>query len=149
MNAIKDKLKQSDNDWAENRKQYYLGDEKLFFANNIVKPDVVALESGVQYKIIKKGSGKLPKIKDTVTVNYRGILLDGTEFDSSYTRNSSDSFKLKDMITGFTQAMLQVPAGSQVIIYIPSKLGYGEQAAGNIPPNSTLIFEVDFIEIKN
>ncbi|RYY75671.1 MAG: FKBP-type peptidyl-prolyl cis-trans isomerase [Gammaproteobacteria bacterium] len=147
--AIQEKIKVKDNDWAENRNQFHRAEEKAFFAENIVKPDVVTLNSGIQYKIVKKGTGKLPKIKDTVTVKYRGTLLDGTEFDSSYKRGEPDSFKLSDMIPGFSQAMIQVPDGSKVIIYIPSLLAYGEKGTEGIPPYAAVIFEVELNGIKS
>jgi len=147
--AIQEKISVKDNDWAENRKQFYMAEEKAFFAENIVKPDVVSLNSGVQYKFVKKGTGKLPKIKDTVTVKYRGTLLDGTEFDSSYKRGESDSFKLNDMIPGFSQAMTQVPDGSKVIIYIPSLYAYAEKGNTGIPPYAAVIFEVELNGVKS
>lgn len=147
--AIAEKIKIKDGDWAENRKQFFMAEEKTFFANNIIKPDVIALNSGAQYKFVKKGTGKLPKIKDTVTVNYRGTLLDGTEFDSSYKRGKSDSFKLSDMIAGFGQVMTQVPDGSKVIIYVPTHLAYAEKGADGIPPYSAVIFEVELQSIKS
>lgn len=149
LEAIADKIKITDNDWAENRKQFFIAEEKAFFADNIVKPGVIALNSGAQYKFVKKGAGKLPKIKDTVTVNYRGTLLDGTEFDSSYKRGKSDSFKLSDMIAGFGQVMTQVPDGSKVIIYIPAHLAYSEKGTEGIPPHAAVIFEVELQGIKS
>lgn len=149
MAAIQEKIKITDNDWAENRKQFFMDEEKAFFAANIVKPGVVALDSGVQYKFIKKGTGKLPKPKDTVTVNYRGTLIDGTEFDSSYKRGKPDSFKLNDMIPGFSQAMAQVPDGSKVIIYIPTRLAYAEKGNEGVPPYAALIFEVELLSFKS
>jgi FKBP-type peptidyl-prolyl cis-trans isomerase len=149
LEAIQEKIKIKDNDWAENRKQFYIAEEKAFFANNIIKPNVIALNSGVQYKITKKGTGKTPKIKDTVTVHYRGTLLDGTEFDSSYKRGEKDSFKLKDMIAGFSEVMTQVPDGSNVIIYIPTHYAYAEKGAEGVPPYAALIFEVELNGIKS
>ena len=149
IRPIKEKIKVTDNDWAENRKQFYIAEEKSFFANNIVKQDVIALNSGVQYKFVKNGTGKTPKIKDTVTVNYRGTLLDGTEFDSSYKRGKADSFTLNDMIPGFSEAMLQVPDGSKVIIYIPTHYAYKEKGADGVPPHAALIFEVELNGIKS
>lgn len=147
--AIKEKIQIKDNDWAENRKQFYMAEEKAFFADNIVKPGVIALDSGVQYKFVKKGTGKMPKAKETVTVNYRGTLLDGTEFDSSYKRGKADSFKLSDMIPGFSQAMTQVPDGSKVIIYIPTAYAYAEKGQDGVPPYAALIFEVELNGIKS
>jgi FKBP-type peptidyl-prolyl cis-trans isomerase FklB len=149
LTAIKEKIQIKDNDWAENRKQFFMAEEKAFFADNIIKPDVIALDSGVQYKFVKKGTGKLPKIKDTVTVNYRGTLLDGTEFDNSYKRGKTDSFKLSDMISGFGQAMTQVPDGSKVIIYIPTRFAYAEKGTDGIPPYAAVIFEVELQGIKS
>ena len=147
--AIQKKISVKDNDWAENRNQFNMAEEKAFFAENIVKPDVIVLNSGVQYKFVKKGTGKLPKIKDTVTVKYRGTLLDGTEFDSSYKRGESDSFKLGDMIPGFSQAMTQVPDGSKVTIYIPSLHAYGAEGNEGIPPYAAVIFEVELNGVKS
>lgn len=146
--AIKEKIEVKDNDWAENRKNFHIAQEKKFFADNIIKPDVISLPTGVQYKIITKGSGTNPKPKSTVTVNYRGTLLDGTEFDSSYARKKPDSFKLTQMITGFSQAMTQVPDGSKVIIYIPASQAYGEKGNDIIPPYAALIFEVELDGVK-
>jgi len=149
LEAITKKISIKDNDWAENRKQFFMEEEKSFFAENIIKPDVIALNSGVQYKFVKKGTGRQPKIKDTVTIHYRGTLLDGTEFDSSYKRGKADKFDLDDMVPGFGQAMTQVPDGSKVIIYIPSRLAYGEKGAPGIPPYAAVIFEVELTAIKS
>lgn len=148
VKAIREKIQHPDDDWAENRKRYYTTEEKAFFANNITKPDVVALASGVQYLIVKQGKGKVPKANDSIVVNYKGLLLDGNEFDSSYKRNKPDTFKLSDMISGFTQAMTQVPEGSKVIIYIPSSQAYAEKGNAGVPPYAAIIFEVEFINIK-
>ncbi len=148
LKMIKEKIQQTDNDWAENRRHYYINEEKMFFAANITKPDVISLDSGIQYVVLKKGNGKKPKPKDSVTVNYKGSLLDGTEFDSSYKRNKSDTFKLSAMIPGFTQALAQVPEGSSVVMYIPAALAYGEKGNSVIPPYAALVFEVDFLSIK-
>lgn len=147
--AINEKISVKDNDWAENRKKFYTAEEKVFFANNIIKHDVQSLSSGVQYKFIKKGTGKLPKPKDTVTVQYRGTLLDGTEFDSSYKRKKPDSFKLTEMIPGFSEAMIHVPDGSNVVIYVPAAAAYGEKGNDIIPPHAALIFEVELNGIKS
>lgn len=146
--AIQEKIRVTDNDWAENRKQYYMAEERDFFANNIIKPGVIALDSGVEYKIIRKGTGKTPRAKDTVTINYRGTLLDGTEFDSSYQRKKPDSFKLNDMVPGFAEAMTQIPDGSKVIIYIPTRYAYAEKGAPGIPPYAAVVFEVELLGIK-
>jgi len=148
LTAIKEKIAITDNDWAENRKQFYKAEEKAFFAENIVKPGVVSLNSGVQYKFVKKGSGKTPRLKDTVVVHYKGTLLDGTEFDNSYSRGKPEKFDLKDLVAGFGEAMTQVPEGSKVIIYIPTHMAYGEKGAPGVPPFAALIFEVELQSVK-
>jgi FKBP-type peptidyl-prolyl cis-trans isomerase len=147
--AIQEKIQIKDNDWAENRKQFYMAQEKEFLANNIIKDGVISLDSGVQYKFIRKGTGKMPRLKDTVTVNYKGMLLDGTEFDSSYKRGKPDSFKLSDMIPGFSEAMTQVPDGSKVVIVIPTRYAYVEKGAEGVPPYAAIMFEVELLGIKS
>jgi FKBP-type peptidyl-prolyl cis-trans isomerase len=149
LSMIKEKMQKTDNDWAENRNRYYSAEEKSFFAANITQKNIISLDSGVQYSFIKQGSGKIPKPKDKVNVNYKGTLLDGTEFDSSYARNKSDIFKLSEMITGFTQALTQVPEGSRVVIYIPANLAYGEKGNDVIPPFAAVVFEVELLGIIN
>lgn len=146
--AIREKIQQEDDDWAANRKQYYIAEEKTFFASNITKPSVLSLDSGVQYIVLNKGKGKIPKANDSVVVHYKGKLLDGNEFDSSYKRGKSETFKLSDMISGFSQAMTQVPEGSKVIIYIPAAQAYGEKGNVGVPPFAAIVFEVEFLNIK-
>lgn len=148
LNAIKEKIAITDNDWAENRKQFYQAEEKAFFAENIVKPGVISLNSGVQYTFVKKGSGKMPRLKDTVVIHYKGTLLDGTEFDNSYSRGKPEKFDLKDLVAGFGEAMTQVPEGSRVIIYIPAHMAYGEKGAPGVPPFAALIFDVELQSVK-
>ncbi|MES2823845.1 MAG: FKBP-type peptidyl-prolyl cis-trans isomerase [Pseudomonadota bacterium] len=148
VKMIKEKIQQADNDWAENRYRYYIHEEKMFLANNIIKPDVVSLDSGVQFIFLKKGDGKIPKANDSVTINYKGSLLDGTEFDSSYKRNKPDTFKLKALVPGFSQALLQVPTGSSLVIYIPAELAYGKKGTVGVPPYAALAFEVELLSIK-
>jgi FKBP-type peptidyl-prolyl cis-trans isomerase FklB len=119
-----------------------------YLAENRKKADIVTTLSGLQYKVLKKGTGKIPKSTDTVTVNYRGTLIDGTEFDSSYRRGQPASFKVNGVIRGWTEALQLMKEGAKWQLYIPSNLAYGERGAGrNIGPNSTLIFEVDLISI--
>jgi FKBP-type peptidyl-prolyl cis-trans isomerase FklB len=120
-----------------------------FLAENKKKEDVKVLPSGLQYKITKEGTGKTPKADDTVTVNYRGTLIDGTEFDSSYKRGEPATFLVKGVIKGWTEALQLMKVGSKWQLFIPSELAYGEQSAGRvIGPNSTLIFEVELLGIK-
>jgi FKBP-type peptidyl-prolyl cis-trans isomerase FklB len=120
-----------------------------FLAENKKKEGVKVLPSGLQYKITKEGTGKTPKADDTVTVNYRGTLIDGTEFDSSYKRGEPATFLVKGVIKGWTEALQLMKVGSKWQLFIPSELAYGEQPAGRvIGPNSTLIFEVELLGIK-
>jgi FKBP-type peptidyl-prolyl cis-trans isomerase FklB len=120
-----------------------------FLAENKKKDGVVTLPSGLQYKIIQDGDGVKPKPSDTVTVNYRGTLIDGTEFDSSYKRGQPASFKVTGVIAGWTEALQLMKAGSKWQLFIPSNLAYGERGAGrDITPNATLIFEVELISVQ-
>lgn len=124
-------------------------DEEAFLAENKKKEGVKTTSSGLQYKVIKDGEGPLPKATDTVTVNYRGTLIDGTEFDSSYKRGEAATFPVEGVIAGWTEALRLMKAGSKYQLFIPSNLAYGERGAGQaIGPNSTLIFEVELLSIK-
>ena len=126
-----------------------LEEGKTFMAQNAKKDGVKTLPSGLQYKIIQKGSGKTPKAEDTVTVDYRGTFMDGTEFDSSYKRGQPATFKVNGVIKGWTEALQLMKEGSKWELFIPSDLAYGERAVGQtIPPNSTLIFEVELHSIQ-
>ncbi len=121
-----------------------------FLAANKSKEGVVTLESGLQYKVLKAGDGKKPALDDTVICNYRGTLINGTEFDSSYKRNQPATFPVKGVIKGWTEALQLMPAGSKWQLFIPSVLAYGERGAGgDIGPNATLIFEVELLSIKD
>jgi FKBP-type peptidyl-prolyl cis-trans isomerase FklB len=120
-----------------------------FLAANGKKPGVVTLPSGLQYKVIKNGTGPKPKSTDSVVANYRGTLLNGTEFDSSYKRNQPATFPLNGIIKGWTEALQLMPVGSKWQLFIPPALAYGERGAGGvIGPNETLIFEVELVSIK-
>lgn len=119
---------------------------EAFLAKNKGEKGVHATTSGLQYKVVKMGKGKKPKVEDTVTVNYRGMLIDGTEFDSSYSRNQPATFPLRGVIPGWTEALQLMPEGSKWILYLPAALAYGERGAGQlIGPNSALIFEVELL----
>ena len=119
-----------------------------FLAANKDKAGVKTLPSGVQYKIIKPGTGASPKASDTVEVNYRGTLIDGTEFDSSYSRGQSASFPVNGVIKGWQEALQAMKEGAKWQIVVPSELAYGERGAGGaIGPNATLIFEVELLKI--
>jgi FKBP-type peptidyl-prolyl cis-trans isomerase len=127
----------------QNRKK---GDE--FFAANGKKPDVLTLPSGVQYKILKAGDGQKPVETDTLEVNYRGTLLDGTEFDASALGKPA-SLKLSQLIAGWKEALRLMPVGSKWQLFVPAKSAYGERGVGaDIGPNETLIFDVELVGIK-
>ena len=122
---------------------------EAFLAENSGKEGVTTLPSGLQYKVITAGTGKSPQKSDKVTVNYRGTLIDGTEFDSSYSRNKPATFGVGQVIPGWTEALQLMKEGDKWELVIPSKLAYGERGAGaKIPPNSTLIFEVELISVN-
>jgi FKBP-type peptidyl-prolyl cis-trans isomerase len=113
-------------------------------------PDPVTTASGLQHQVITAGDGKKPAADDAVKVHYRGTLLDGTEFDSSYHRNEPVSFRVNEVIPGLTEALQLMPVGSKWKLWIPSELAYGAGGAGDkIPPNATLIFEVELLSIES
>jgi FKBP-type peptidyl-prolyl cis-trans isomerase FklB len=125
-------------------------DGEAFLAENKSKEGVVTLPSGLQYKILKTGDGPKPTTQDTVTCNYRGTLLDGKEFDSSYKRGQPASFPVGGVIKGWTEALQLMPVGSKWQLFIPADLAYGDRRAGpDITPGSTLIFEVELLSIKD
>jgi len=122
---------------------------EAFLAENKKKEGVITLPSGLQYKVIKEGTGETPKLTDTVTTNYRGTLIDGTEFDNSYRREQPATFPVKGVIAGWTEALQLMKVGSKWQLFTPSNLAYGERGAGrDIGPNTTLIFEVELLSIK-
>jgi FKBP-type peptidyl-prolyl cis-trans isomerase FklB len=125
-------------------------DEEAFLAENQKKEGVKTLPSGLQYKVIKPGSGRKPKAEDMVTVHYRGTLIGGTEFDSSYSRGKPATFLVNRVIPGWTEVLQLMEEGAKWEVVIPSKLAYGEQGAGNeIGPNATLIFEIELVSVQD
>lgn len=142
MEAIKEKalaVKYADNK-AEGEK---------FLAENKTKEGVVTTPSGLQYKIITEGKGEIPADTCKVKVNYKGTLIDGTEFDSSYKRNEPTTFRANQVIKGWTEALTMMPVGSKWELYIPQELAYGSrETSGQIKPFSTLIFEVELVSIE-
>ncbi len=120
-----------------------------FLAKNRQKEGVKTTSSGLQYKVIKEGEGNKPRPDDVVTVNYKGTLIDGTEFDSSYKRGQPTTFSVKGVIPGWTEALQLMKVGSKYELFIPSDIAYGSRGAGgDIGPNATLIFTVELLSIK-
>ena len=118
-----------------------------FLLENRVKEGVEMTDSGLQYTVITMGDGAKPAASDKVTVHYRGTLLNGDEFDSSYSRNEPASFQLNQVIPGWTEGLQLMPAGSKFMFYIPSNLAYGANGPPQIGPNATLVFEVELLSI--
>lgn len=141
VEAIKEKALEEQ--YAEYKKQ-----NEDFLADNKTKEGVKVTESGLQYKVVKQGNGKVPAKTDRVKVHYKGTLIDGTEFDSSYKRKEPTSFRADQVIKGWTEALTMMPVGSKWILYIPQELGYGSRNTGKIKPFSTLIFEVELVDIE-
>jgi FKBP-type peptidyl-prolyl cis-trans isomerase FklB len=140
-----DKQSQSANLAGEKNTQ----EGETFLAENAKKEGVITLPSGLQYKVIKAGTGRKPKLTDEVTTHYRGMLIDGTEFDSSYKRGEPTSFPVDGVIAGWTEALQLMPVGSKWQLFIPSNLAYGPRGAGNvIGPNAALIFDIELLAIK-
>lgn len=139
--AIKEKATEAQ--FAENK----TAGEK-FLAENAKKEGVKTTPSGLQYKIIKEGKGAVPTDSSKVKVNYKGTLIDGTQFDSSYDRKEPTTFRANQVIKGWTEALTMMPVGSKWELYIPQDLAYGSREAGQIKPFSTLIFEVELVDIE-
>ena len=119
-----------------------------FLAENKTKEGVKTTESGLQYKVITEGKGEIPADTCKVKVNYKGTLIDGTEFDSSYKRNEPATFRANQVIKGWTEALTMMPVGSKWELYIPQELAYGSRESGQIKPFSTLIFDVELVGIE-
>lgn len=132
---------------AEKRFSANREEGEKFLAENKTKEGVQVTASGLQYKIIKQGTGAKPTANQKVKVHYKGTLLDGTEFDSSYKRNEPTTFAADQVIKGWTEALTMMPVGSKWELYIPQELAYGSRNMGKIKPFSALIFEVELIEI--
>ena len=140
---------------AQARKMKELGEKnskegEAFLAKNKKKKGVITTDSGLQYMVLNKGKGPKPTAADIVSVNYRGTLIDGTEFDSSYKRGEPVTFPVKGVIAGWTEALLLMNVGSKYKLFLPPNLGYGEWGSGQlIGPEATLIFEVELLDIKS
>ncbi len=139
-------LKQAERSKRLAEKNKKAGD--AFLAENSKKEGIITLPSGLQYKILKQGTGRQPKPTDTVVAHYSGRTINGTEFDSSYQRNKPETFPLGDVISGWQEALQLMKAGAHWQLFIPPDLAYGDQAVGPIEPNSVLIFDVELLEVK-
>jgi len=120
---------------------------QIFLETNKTKPGIKVTVSGLQYKVIKKGTGKSPKATDKVRVHYKGVLVNGQEFDSSYKRNQPAEFPLNRVIKGWTEGLQLMKKGAKFQFFIPSDLGYGDRSSGSIPGGSVLIFDVELLKI--
>jgi len=145
MNAEQKKAQQKQKANAENNLEV----GKDFLTENAKRDGIKTTDSGLQYRIITEGSGDKPTLNDTVTVHYRGTLIDGTEFDSSYKRQQPATFPLKGVIKGWQEALPMMKKGAKWEIFVPANLAYGSKGAGDkIDPNETLIFEIELLDIK-
>ena len=140
---LREKQQEASNKAAEQNKQ--AGAEYL--AKNAGREEITVTESGLQYEVLSAGEGAKPAATDTVKVHYKGTLLDGTEFDSSYARGEPTVFPLNRVISGWTEGLQLMNTGAKYRFHIPSELAYGERATGKITPNSTLIFDVELLEV--
>lgn len=148
LSGLQQKMAQARQKLMQEQAAQDLAQGEEFLAANAKQEGVVTLPSGLQYQVLVEGQGESPKASDTVTVNYSGSLIDGTEFDSSYKRGQPATFQLDQVIKGWTESLQLMKPGAKWKIFIPSKLAYGENGAGaHIPPNSTLIFEVELISV--
>lgn len=144
QNQVRQKQEEKRQALAESNKK----DGAAFLAANATKEGVVTLPSGLQYKVLTPGTGAKPTATDSVLCNYRGTLLDNTEFDSSYKRGQPATFPVSGVIKGWTEALQLMPAGSKWQLFIPADLAYGERAQGPIGPNATLVFELELLSIQ-
>lgn len=148
MNAFKQDMAKKMAEDTKKKAEKNKKEGEAFLEENKKKEGVKVTASGLQYKVITEGAGKTPKENDSVTVNYRGTFVDGTEFDSSYKRGQPATFPVKGVIKGWTEALQLMKEGSKWQLFIPSQLAYGESAPPQIGPNATLIFEVELISVK-
>jgi FKBP-type peptidyl-prolyl cis-trans isomerase FklB len=147
--SLKQRTSSDEQEAGQQSVQDNLARGEAFLAENATREGVTTLPSGLQYKVIEAGSGPSPKRTDQVTVHYRGTLIDGTEFDSSYSRNQPATFRLDRVIPGWTEGLQLMQQGAKWQLYIPAGLAYGESGSGaRIPPNSALVFDVELIKVN-
>lgn len=148
MSAFQQKMMAKQQEKMQQQAGSALAEGEKFLAENKTKPGVVTTASGLQYKVITAGNGKKPKASNEVRVHYRGRLLNGTEFDNSYSRGEPIVFPVGGVIPGWVEALQLMPVGSKWEVYIPANLAYGNNQTGPIPPGSTLIFDVELLGIE-
>ena len=148
LNSFRKELQEKSQQKAKAQAVENLSKGEAFLAENAQKEGVVLTESGLQYKVVNQGDGPIPTIKDKVTVHYRGTLIDGEEFDSSYKRGQPTSFPVTGVIKGWTEALQLMPVGSKWELFIPSNLAYGNSPRSPGGPNSSLVFEVELLGIE-
>ena len=149
LNEVQNDLRKKQQEKMQQASDANKKEGDAFLAANKGKEGVVTLPSGLQYKILKEGTGPKPTASDTVVCNYRGTLVNGTEFDSSYKRGQPATFPVSGVIKGWTEALQLMPVGSKWQLVIPPDLAYGERAPAEIGPNSTLVFEVELLSIQD
>jgi FKBP-type peptidyl-prolyl cis-trans isomerase len=147
--AMDEFMKKKQDAYMGKLKQEGLKQSGDFFTKLKENKAVVEMPSGLRYEIVKQGDGAAPKPTETVKVHYTGTLIDGTVFDSSVQRNEPAEFQLDQVIPGWTEGLQKVNKGGKIKLYVPPSLAYGDDARGNIPPSSTLIFEIDLLDIKS
>ena len=133
---------------VKERAEKNLAESRAFLEENKKKDGIKTLPSGLQYKVLTEGTGRIPKKDDTVTVNYRGFLIGGKEFDSSYGKGNPQTLQVDKPIPGWSEALQMMKEGSKWQLFIPPELGFGERDLGLVPPNSALILEVELLAIN-
>lgn len=148
VHEMMEQFKASRSQEIDEETQTRIDEAKEFHAINVIKGGVVTTETGLQYKVIEKGNGKIPELSDRVTVNYEGRYIDGTVFDSTEKHGQPATFVVSQVVEGLSQALTLMPEGSKWTVYIPYDLGYGEKQVGSIKPYSTLIFDIELIKVE-
>jgi len=132
---------------AQQKAEAAAAEGRAFLVENAKREGVVVLESGLQYEVLTAGEGAKPSREDSVRTHYHGTLIDGSVFDSSYQRGQPAEFPVGGVIAGWTEALQLMNAGSKWRLYVPSELAYGAQGVGSIPPHSTLVFDVELLDV--